>query len=365
MFRTLLTSGYSLMLIYVFWRTASVPVVVRHFSRKVLFTSAALLWTGYFLAFSFAHDGTSAVAGVLDLLSMTWLAVLFLCFVCLLATDIATLFGRFHPRLAPSLRGWALVAGCLLSAIALVQGLRPPVVQSYEVHLPGLPPERDGTVLVALSDLHLGSFLGPQWLAARVDQVQAERPDMVILLGDLFEGHGQPAAELLPVFSRLSAPLGVWVVTGNHESHGGSGINRDLLVRAGFKVLENRCAEVGPGLAIAGVDDFRTRDSAVSELDPIAQAVAGRAEGALVLLSHRPPEPDRLTRAGVGLTLCGHTHGGQIWPFGYLVRVANPMLAGKCELNGTCILVCRGTGTWRPRMRLWRPSEILRVTLRA
>ena len=90
MFRTLLTSGYSLMLIYVFWRAASVPVVVRHFSRKVLFTSAALLWTGYSLAFYFAHDGTGSVAAVVEFLSMTWLAVLFLCFVCLLATDLAT-----------------------------------------------------------------------------------------------------------------------------------------------------------------------------------------------------------------------------------------------------------------------------------
>ncbi len=365
MFRTFLTSGYSLMHIYLFRRVASVPVVARYFSRKVLFGLATLLWTGYLFAFSFGHDATGTVAGLLEVLSMTWLAVLFLCFVCLLATDLVALFGRFQPRLAPSLRGWALVAGCLLSAVALVQGLRPPIVQSYEVRLPGLPPERDGTVLVALSDLHLGSLLGPRWLSARVSQIQAERPDMVVLLGDLFEGHSKPPAELLPVFGRLSAPLGVWAVTGNHESHGGGSTNLDLLVRAGFKVLENRWVQAGPGLVIAGVDDSRSRDSGGNESDPIAQAVADHPAGALVLLSHRPPEPDRFTRAGVGLTLCGHTHGGQIWPFGYLVRAANPMLAGKYEFNGTCILVCRGTGTWGPRMRLWRPSEILRVTLRA
>lgn len=180
MFGTILSSGYSLMHIYVFWRLASVPVVAHYFSRRVLFAWAVLLWAGYFLAFSYAHDPTGTTVGVLELFSMNWLAVLFLCFVCLLVTDIATLFGWLARRLAPSLRGWALLAGCLLSAIALVQGLRPPVVRNYEVHLPGLPPERDGTVLVALSDLHLGSLLGPGWLAARVAQVQAERPDLVV-----------------------------------------------------------------------------------------------------------------------------------------------------------------------------------------
>jgi hypothetical protein len=82
--------------------------------------------------------------------------------------DVITVFGFFLPRLAPSLRGWALLAGGVLAAIALAQGLRPPVVQNYEVRLAGLSGEMDGKVLVAMSDLHLGSLIGKQWLAARV-----------------------------------------------------------------------------------------------------------------------------------------------------------------------------------------------------
>jgi len=57
-------------------------------------------------------------------------------------------------------------------------------------------------------------------------------------------------------------------------------------------------------------------------------------------------------------------HGGQIWPFDYLVRSRYPLLEGRYEIDGMTVIVCRGTGTWGPRMRLWRPSEILRVTLR-
>jgi predicted MPP superfamily phosphohydrolase len=62
--------------------------------------------------------------------------------------------------------------------------------------------------------------------------------------------------------------------------------------------------------------------------------------------------------------LCGHTHGGQIWPFGYLTRLTYPLLAGRYEVGGMPVIVSRGAGTWGPRMRLWRPGEILRVTLR-
>jgi predicted MPP superfamily phosphohydrolase len=64
------------------------------------------------------------------------------------------------------------------------------------------------------------------------------------------------------------------------------------------------------------------------------------------------------------MMLCGHTHGGQIWPLSYLVRRTYPLLEGRYEVGGMPVIVSRGAGTWGPRMRLWRPGEILRVTLR-
>ena len=63
--------------------------------------------------------------------------------------------------------------------------------------------------------------------------------------------------------------------------------------------------------------------------------------------------------------LSGHTHAGQIWPFNYLVRLRYPLLAGRYDVEGMPVIVCRGTGTWGPPMRLWRRSEMLRITLRA
>jgi len=138
-----------------------------------------------------------------------------------------------------------------------------------------------------------------------------------------------------------------------------------LFEEVSFNLLRNSWAEVRPGLVLAGVDDLTARRRNGQVGDPISQALADRPPGAAILLSHTPWEAERAAKAGVGLMLCGHTHGGQIWPFDYLVRSRYPLLEGRYEVDGMTVIVCRGTGTWGPRMRLWRPSEILRVTLRA
>ncbi|MGB6928591.1 MAG: metallophosphoesterase, partial [Syntrophobacteria bacterium] len=362
-FGFILISAITLMHIYVFWRAASVPVLKRYVPRKLLIGAGLVLWAGFVFGRVYGHHGTSPLAKTLELLGMNWMAVLFLLFVSLLAMDFVTGFGFLVPRLAPSLRGIALVAGVVLSVVALFQGLRPPVVQNYEVYLSGLADEMDGTVLVAMSDLHLGSLLGERWLEARVAQVQAQQPDLVVLLGDLFEGHGKPQSELLPVLRRLSSPLGVWVVPGNHEFHRRNSTSTFLVEEAGFQLLRNRWAEVRPGLVMAGVDDLTASRRSGQGGDPISKALAGRPPGATILLSHTPWQADKAATAGVGLMLSGHTHGGQIWPFDYLVKRIYPLLEGRYEVEGMTVIVCRGTGTWGPRMRLWRPSEILRLKL--
>ena len=364
MFGTVLTVAVTLMHVYVFWRASSVPLLKRHVSRKLLIVVGVALWAVFYSGRVLGHGGTGTLAMTLEFLGMNWMAVLFLASVSLLAIDIVTGFGFLLPRLAPSLRGLALAAGGLLSMIALVQGLRPPVVQNYEVYLSGLPDEMDGTVLVAMSDLHLGSMLGERWLETCVARVQAQQPDIVVLLGDLFEGHGQPEGELLPVFRRITAPLGVWAVLGNHEFYGRHDTSTSLINKAGFQVLRDTWVEIRPGLVLAGVDNLSASRSSGQGGDPISKALAGRPPGATVLLSHKPWQAERAANAGVGLMLCGHTHGGQIWPFDYLVRHEYPLLEGRYEVGGMTVIVCRGTGTWGPRMRLWHPSEILRVTLR-
>ena len=363
MFGTILIAVCTLMHIYVFLRAATVPFVAQHIPLKILIGASVILWLIFYFGRVVGHGGTGLLAVILEFSGMTWMAILFLTFIPVLAVDIFTVFGFLIPRFSPSLRGWALVLGGLLSLIALFQGLRPPVVRNYEVQLRGLPNNLHGTEIIALSDLHLGSQIGERWLKKRIHQVMALKPDFVVLLGDIFEGHGPSESGMLKTLRRISAPMGVWAVTGNHEFHGGRrGIS--VMEKANFQVLRNQWAEIRPGLILAGVDNLTSRGRANQESDPVMQALADRPPGATVLLSHTPWQTEKALKAGVGLMLSGHTHGGQIWPFGYLVRQKYPLLAGKHELEGMTVIVSRGTGTWGPRMRLWYPGEILRVTLK-
>ncbi|MFH1567935.1 MAG: metallophosphoesterase, partial [Gemmatimonadota bacterium] len=323
----------------------------------------AAMWAVFYLGRAVGHGGSGTAAAALELVGMCWLAALFLTAVALLAVDVATGFGWLLPRYAPALRGWALAAGGVLTVVALFQGLRPPVVREYEVRLPGLPAEADGITVVALSDLHIGSLIGADWLAARVEQVEALQPDLIVLLGDLFEGHGEPLGAAQAALGRLGAPLGVWAVPGNHEGYGARG-GADRTAEEGIEVLRNRWVEVRPGLTLAGVEDLTSRRRGGRGGEPIAAALEGHPLGAVTLLSHSPLEAEEAVRAGVGLMLSGHTHGGQIWPLGYLIQRHYPLLAGEYRVGGMTVLVTRGAGTWGPRMRLWHPGEILRVTLR-
>jgi predicted MPP superfamily phosphohydrolase len=222
----------------------------------------------------------------------------------------------------------------------------------------------DNTVIIAISDLHLGSMLCFRWLQARIAQITKQNPDLVVLLGDIFEGHGEGGDELITVMNSLSAPLGVWAVYGNHELHRRDNQSAALINKAKFKVLRNSWAELRPGLILAGVDDLTTIQRRTGQISHyISKTLAGRPSGATILLSHTPWETEKAAKAGIGLMLCGHTHGGQIWPFDYLVKRRYPLLEGRYEVNGMSVIVSRGTGTWGPRMRLWSPGEILRVTL--
>ncbi len=374
MFGTVLLVIATLLHLYVFGRAASVPGIARRMTRRALFAAGAILWAAFVLARFAGRGGDGNLPAALETLGMDWMAALFLLSLCLLAVDCITAFGFLLRRHAPALRGAALVAGAALAAVALVQGTRPPVVENREVRLPGLPATLDGTVVVAMADMHLGSTLGDRWLGARIEQVRGIRPDLVVLLGDIFEGHGTPRPGLARRLATLSAPLGVFAVPGNHESHGGAGGNGGLPVEGyGVNVLRNRSVELRPGLVLAGVDDLtaarraaRNGNPANPARDSVVRALAGRPPGAAILLSHSPLEAARGAAAGAGLMLSGHTPGGgHIWPLGYLVRRLYPMVDGSYRVDGMTLIVSRGTGTWGPRMRLWRPAQILRITLRA
>jgi uncharacterized protein len=367
MFGGILILICTLMHIYVLWRISSVPFIRRHMRLKHLLLIMSVLWTALFSGLFWGHSQNGILASFLEAVAMTWMASLFLIFTCIFIADILTGFGFLTRRHAPSIRGWALIAGGILSVTALIQGHRAPGVDKYEVFLDGLPEELNGTKLAGLSDLHAGSQTYNKWLSSRVAQVNELKPDLVVLLGDIIEGHsGEDEDASAAILSKLTAPLGIYAVLGNHEHFGGRGDGSvtSLFDKAGITVIRDGWKELRKGLTIAGIDPPLGR-MGQRDLIPgsITSALAGRPLGAVILLSHFPKGVEEAAKSGVGLMLSGHTHGGQIWPFSWIVKLTYPFLQGKYTVDGMTMIVSRGTGTWGPRMRLWKPGEIVLVTL--
>jgi predicted MPP superfamily phosphohydrolase len=350
--------------VYVFWRLASIPWIETHLSRFSLVTAAAILGTSYLLARVLYSIGWDGIAKPLEYVGGNWIGILFLLLTALLFIDCITLGGHLLPHRAPEFRFWAVLAALTLSGVALVQGIRPPKVQDYTVEIRGLPRERDGLILAAISDTHLGTMIGPRWMEKVADRIIDMQPDMVVLLGDILEDRNRKEL-FLPAFRSIRAPLGVWAVTGNHEYYTGLDRNISLWEEMGYTVLRDRWVEVFPGLVLAGVDDLTARREYGKTDRIVEKTLENRPAGATILCSHTPWQADQAAAAGVDLMLSGHTHNGQIWPFNYITKFTYPLTAGRYEVDGMTVIVCRGTGTWGSRMRLWSPGEILRIRLTA
>jgi predicted MPP superfamily phosphohydrolase len=107
------------------------------------------------------------------------------------------------------------------------------------------------------------------------------------------------------------------------------------------------------------------RDGRLTE--GLARTIPAATEGATILMSHIPAAAviEEARIRGVDLMLSGHTHGGQIWPFSYAVQQRFARYAGAYDVGGMLLYVTRGAGSWGPRMRLWQPGEIVRLTLKS
>ncbi|AUH41040.1 metallophosphoesterase [Streptomyces sp. CMB-StM0423] len=257
----------------------------------------------------------------------------------------------------------AVAAGTVAYGAYGVLG-RAPRVKNVTVPLTKLPASAHGYRIAVVSDIHLGPVLGRGHTQRIVDTINARRPDLVAIVGDLVDGsvdHLGTAAEPL---GQLDARDGSYFVTGNHEyftGADGAGEWLDHLRELGLHPLENARTELA-GFDLAGVNDVSGED--VGQAPDFARALGDRdTSRASVLLAHQPVVIHDAVDHGVDLQLSGHTHGGQMWPVTYIAEAANPTLAGLERYGDTQLYVTRGAGAWGPPVRVGAPSDITMVRL--
>ena len=295
---------------YLIARLDSIPFVAQHIPPHILIPVIVFLAASYILSRVMEHYGLGRFSHVLEYLGATWVGIFFEMFICFFAADLVTGFGFLLPSYTLQIRTWGLAAAAALIFIAYIQAWRAPVITTYEVAMPGLPQSADSTVLAVASDTHLGSMLGHRWAHARRAQFDSLKPDVLLLVGDIFEGEKEVHENWLPVLERFRAPHGTYVVTGNHEFYAGPEPIMELFRKAGFRVLRDEHVEALPGLVIVGVDDVAFRKH-------------GRSDQALAMeqaFAKRPNGADRLPFAYPGSRRTGRQNGRGAYAFGTYPR---------------------------------------------
>jgi len=315
-----------------------------------------------------------------------WLGMMFMLTVALFGTDVLRLLGWLagrlsgHPIFDPSRRVFTarVFAGAALTTVtgvtaAAIQATRGRVgVKRIEIVLDRLPAAADGMRIVQLCDMHVGGLLGKGFVEEVVHTTNRLAPDVIAVVGDLVDGSVEHLRPAIAPLGNLRARFGTFFVTGNHEYYSSSGAGAWMaeLERIGMRVLRNQRVSVGSleaGFDMAGVPDHSAgRFPGEGPGQNVAQAMAGRdPRRAVVLLAHQPLAVHESIRHGVDLQLSGHTHGGQIWPWGALVRLQQPYVRGLHRIEETQLYVSCGTGFWGPPMRLGAPAEITEIVLRS
>jgi uncharacterized protein len=250
----------------------------------------------------------------------------------------------------------ATVLAVVLMAYGVVEARRISV-ETVTLRSPKIPGNTAPIRIVQISDLHLGPMLYPGRLTPIIEAVAQAHPDILVCTGDLVDGRMVNPASVMAALRNLAAPMGKFAVTGNHEYYFGLEKAVDFIRDSGFVLLRNQHVSAGPHVAIIGLDD--PAGGKVQQGSSEMQLLAAVPDDKFKLLLKHRPLLDANSKNRFDLQLSGHTHQGQIFPFGLLVQLFFPVGQGLRQVAPhSYIYTSRGTGTWGPPIRLLAPPEI-------
>ena len=290
-----------------------------------------------------------------------------------LALDVGLLLGiPFNGGVvsAPDEVRYGLAAlAAVAAAIGVQQAMRIPPLKDVEIGIRGLPREFDGYIILQLTDLHISRLFPASWARAVVERSNKLDVDLIAITGDLIDGTLDARRTDIEPLRDLKATDGVYVISGNHEYIFGYDGWMAHFAALGLHSLENTHIVLdrnGGKLVLAGLTDRASRRGGhpVRDLGAVLQGIPKDAP--VILLDHQPSDARHAAELGVALQLSGHTHGGLIWGIDRLAARANAgFVSGRYDVGGMILYVNNGTALWPGfAMRLGRPSELTRITLR-
>ncbi|MDR0620942.1 MAG: metallophosphoesterase [Deltaproteobacteria bacterium] len=266
-----------------------------------------------------------------------------------------------------------LALAVVLNTIGLIGAAKIPEVKRSEVVINDWPQALDGLRVAVLADMHISRFFDRDWVTGVVDRTMAEKPDMILIPGDMVDGTVELRAPDVEPLADLQAPYGVWACVGNHEYISQLKPWLPAFSDLGIHILYNAHQVVlprGVPIIVAGLADPTGMNPRYGFPGPdLAKALEGAPEGLpVVLLDHRPGGAhNNVKDPRVKFQLSGHTHGGMMPLLSLMVkRVNGGFLKGFYDVGPLKLFVHPGVGLWAGfPIRILNPSEITLLTIKS
>ena len=296
-----------------------------------------------------------------------WLALMVYFFLFSLGSDLVKLILYFSGGIVipENIKQFIFYGIISISGLLVFAGhlnARFPIVKKIEIRLP-LQKE---VKMAMVSDIHMGTLVGQNRLSHIVDKINAMKPDIVVFAGDVVDEDVGPVIRqnLGSALLKIKAPLGVYAITGNHEYIGGAGSAVKYLQEHGIKVLRDTSVLIDNNFYLIGREDKDSRRFSGLIRKPVSELVQGLKGGfAKILLDHQPFDLQNATASGINLSLSGHTHHGQLWPFNLITRAVFERSYGYLKKENTHYYISCGAGTWGPPVRTSSRPEIVELSL--
>jgi predicted MPP superfamily phosphohydrolase len=317
----------------------------------------------------------SVLSDVFTWIGSFWLAAFFYFLLIAVAIDLLRLANAivpFIPEAWKTIRFKQLLitgSGIVVAVLLLIGFINAyiPRLKTLDVTIHKKVNGLDQLNIAFASDIHMGTLVGPRRTHKMVERINALHPDLILLGGDIVDEDLGPVirGNLGASLTQLEAPLGVLGITGNHEYIGGASDAVKYLEAHGITMIRDTFLVLRDELVLVGREDRdRPRFSGAGR-----KAVSEIMEGVdpsrpVILLDHQPFELDEKERAGVDLTLSGHTHHGQIWPLNYITKAIYEVSWGYKKKGDMHVYVSSGYGGWGPPVRLGNRPEIVLIRIR-
>jgi len=231
-------------------------------------------------------------------------------------------------------------------------------VRPYQLEVPRRSSEIQRLKVVYAADFHLGSLTAGGLMDKFTAKVNALEPDLILIGGDVLEGHRPEEGErFVAPFRALRAKYGVYAAPGNHERYGGD--RDEFFARVGMTLLRDAVVKVDQAFYIAGRNDGRSRNR--KSVEELLRETSGDLP--VILLDHRPTDLDAASLGPVDLLLSGHTHHGQLFPVNLVTKRIYELSWGYLRKRQTHVFVTSGVQLWGPPVRTAGHSEILEITV--